>query len=77
MSAAKQQLVKYFFYEIKMFPLVLGCRWYLKAPTINDHGYICRKGCHALNIQCVCDENCLFLNVVAKWVGIVAIAFRA
>lgn len=44
-----------------------GTLMYIKAPTIDERGYIGRKKCHALNIQCACDENCLFLNVVAKW----------
>jgi hypothetical protein len=30
----------------------------IKAPTIDEHLYICKKGRHALNIQCVCDGNC-------------------
>jgi hypothetical protein len=62
MSAEEQQLVKYFFFEMNEFPLVLGDVDYtlisIKAPTIDEHLYICKKGCHALNIQCACDGNC-------------------
>jgi hypothetical protein len=53
MSAAEQQLAKYFFFEMKDYTLIS-----IKAPTIDEHLYICKKGCHALNIQCACDGNC-------------------
>jgi hypothetical protein len=49
MSAAEQQLVKYSFFEMNEFPLVLGDVDYtlisIKAPTIDEQWHICKKGC--------------------------------
>jgi hypothetical protein len=46
----------YDFYDIKEFPLVLGAvdgtLIPIKAPSVDEHLYVCRKGYHALNIIC-------------------------
>ena len=73
MTNEEQMSVKYAFFDIKEFPLVLGAidgtLIPIKVPSVDEPLYVCRKGYHALNIQCVCDANYLFLDVVAKWPG--------
>ena len=63
----------YDFYDIKEFPLVLGADdgtlIPIKAPSVDEHLYLCRKGDHALNIHCVCNAKNQFLNVVTRWPG--------
>ena len=36
---------------------------------MDEHLYVCRKGHHALNMQCVCNAKKQFLSVVARWPG--------
>lgn len=73
MGQEEQFSVKKVFFYIKQFPQVLGAvdgtLIPIKAPSFDEHVYVCRKGYHALNIQCVCDAENRFLNVVAKWPG--------
>ena len=73
MSVGERQQVMYDFYDIKEFPLVLGAvdgtLIPIKAPSVDEHLYVCRKGYHALNIQCVCNAKKQFLDVVARWPG--------
>jgi hypothetical protein len=61
--------VKYDFNGIKEFPLVLGTLIPIKAPSVDEHLYVSRKGYHAINIQCVCDANYMIRDIVAKWPG--------
>jgi hypothetical protein len=67
------QSVMFNFYDIKEFPLVLGAAdgtlIPIKAPLVDEHLYVCRKGWHALNVQGVCDANNLFTNIVAHYAG--------
>ena len=60
-------------YDIKEFPLVLGAvdgtLIPIKAPSVDEHLYVCRKGFHALDVQGVCDANNLFTNIVAHYAG--------
>ena len=55
MSTGERQQVMYDFYDIKEFPLILGAvdgtLIPFKAPSVDEHLYVCRKGYHALNIQ--------------------------
>jgi hypothetical protein len=73
MSVGERPQVMYDFYDIKEFPLVLGAvdgtLIPIKAPSVDEHLYVCRKGYHALNIECVCSANNQFLDVVAHWPG--------
>jgi hypothetical protein len=68
MSAGERQQVTYDFYDIKELPLILGAvdgtLIPIKAPSVDEHLYVCRKGYHALNIQCVCNAKNKFLDVV-------------
>ena len=61
------------FYDIKEFPLVLGAvdgtLIPIKAPSVDEHLYVCRKGFHALVVQGVCDANNVFTNIVAHYAG--------
>jgi hypothetical protein len=51
----------YDFYDIKEFPLGLGAidgtLIPIKAPSVDEHLYVCRNGYHALHIQCVCNAS--------------------
>jgi hypothetical protein len=68
MSVGERQQVMYDFYDIKEFPLGLeavdGTLIPIKAPSVNEHLYVCRKGYYALNIQCVCNAKKQFLTGV-------------
>ncbi|CAC5383905.1 HARBI1 [Mytilus coruscus] len=45
-------------------------RKYSETPSVDEHLYVSRKECHALNIQGVCNSNNRFTNVVvARWPG--------
>ena len=70
MSVGERQQVMYDFYDITEFPLILGAvddtLIPIKAPSVNEHLYVCRKEYHALNIQCACNAKNQFLNVVAR-----------
>ena len=67
------QQTKMAFYEIANFPNVLGTidgtLIPIKAPSIDERLYVCRKGFHALNVQCIATASLKFSNVVAKWPG--------
>jgi hypothetical protein len=45
------------------------CKIPIKAPSIDEHLYVCRRGFRALNVQGVCDANSLFTNIVAHYAG--------
>jgi hypothetical protein len=48
LSTGERQQVMYDFYDIKEFPLVLGTvdgtLMPIKAPSVDEHLYVCRKG---------------------------------
>ena len=73
MSSGERQQAMYDFYDIKELPLILGAvdgtLIPIKAPSVDEHLYVCRKGYYGLNIQCVCNAKKQFLNVVARWPG--------
>jgi hypothetical protein len=68
MTNTERQSVMFNLYDIKEFPLVLGAvdgtLIPIKAPSVDEHLYVCRKGFHALDVQGVCDANNLFTNIV-------------
>ena len=53
--------IKHEFYKIAGFPNVVGAidgtLIPIIAPSDDEHTYICRKGFHAINVQCVADAN--------------------
>ena len=55
------------------FPNVLGALddmlIPIKAPTVDEHLYICRKGFQELNVQAIAHANVTFSNIVAQWPG--------
>ena len=73
MTNTERQSVMFNFYDIKEFPPVLGevdgTLIPIKAPSIDEHLYVCRRGFRALNVQGVCDANNLFTNIVAHYAG--------
>jgi hypothetical protein len=73
MTNTERQSVMFNFYDIKEFPPVLGevdgTLIPIKAPSIDEHLYVCRRGFRALNVQEVCDANNLFTNIVAHYAG--------
>ena len=72
-TVQQQQSVKQEFMQDFGFPNVLGCidgtLVQIKAPSIREDVYVCRKGYHALNIQGICDSRKRFLNLVVRWPG--------
>ena len=55
------------------FPQVLGCidgtHIPIKCTTEKGHEYFCYKMRYSINVQGICDEICLFLDVDASWPG--------
>ena len=41
----------------------------IKAPTRNEHEFVCRKGFHAINMAAVCDDRHLFRWVNSSYPG--------
>ena len=39
----------------------------IRAPSKDEHLYVCHKGYHAINVMAVCDASLKFTNIVAKW----------
>ena len=63
------------FYAIAGFPKVVGAidgtLIPIKAPSKEEHLYVCHKGYHAINVMAVCNADMKFTNLVAKWHGAV------
>ena len=61
------------FHLVADFPNVIGCidgsQFAIKAPSVNEHTYVCRKGYHSINAQFVCDADFIFLDAVVKYPG--------
>ncbi|CAC5400558.1 HARBI1 [Mytilus coruscus] len=61
------------FYEKTGFPNVIGCvdgtHVRIQAPEDDEPSFVNRKGFHSVNVQGICDQNCLFTNVSANWPG--------
>ncbi|CAC5399721.1 HARBI1 [Mytilus coruscus] len=61
------------FYEKAGFPNVIGCvdgtHVRIQAPEDDEPSFVNRKGFHSVNVQGICDQNCLFTNVSANWPG--------
>jgi hypothetical protein len=41
----------------------------IKAPSSPEDIYVCRKGCHALNVQGICDSQNNFVKLVVEFRG--------
>nr|XP_033479328.1 putative nuclease HARBI1 [Epinephelus lanceolatus] len=66
--------IKEGFYKIAAFPNVIGALDYthvrIKRPSGPHKGdFVNRKSFHSINVQMICDADCLFSNVEAKWPG--------
>ncbi|XP_029963592.1 putative nuclease HARBI1 [Salarias fasciatus] len=66
--------IKEDFYKIAAFPNVIGavdCTHIgIQRPSGEHEGdYINRKSFHRINVQIICDANCLISNLEAKWPG--------
>jgi hypothetical protein len=61
------------FFEKTRFPGTIGAvdgsLVRIKAPSIEENIYVCRKGYHALNIQGICDGGKRFTNIVSRFAG--------
>ena len=55
------------------FPQVFGCidgtHIPIKRPTENPQDYFCYKMKYLLNVQAICDEKGMFLDVDTRWPG--------
>ena len=55
------------------FPQVVGCidgtHIPIKSPIEHGHEYFCYKMKHSLNVQAICDEKGVFLDVDISWPG--------
>ncbi len=65
--------VMYKFEEKFGFPMVAGCvdgtHIPIKQPHENSHDYFCYKMKYSLNVQAICDQEGLFLDVDCSWPG--------
>lgn len=65
--------IKEGFFNVHGLPGIVGCidgtQIRIIGPSQNEEEYVNRKGFYSLNIQVICDHNCRFTNVVAKWPG--------
>ena len=61
------------FYTLAGFPKVIGAidgtLIPIRAPSKEEHLYVCHKGYHAINVMAVCNAEMRFTNLVAKWHG--------
>ncbi|XP_067224491.1 putative nuclease HARBI1 [Chanodichthys erythropterus] len=62
------------FYRIAGFPNVIGAvdctHIRIKAPSgAHEADFVNRKSFHSINVQMVCNADCVISNVVAKWPG--------
>ena len=59
--------------DVTGFPNDLGCvdgsLIPIKAPSSPEDIYVCRKGCHALNVQGICDSQNNFVKLVVEFRG--------
>ena len=66
MTNTERQSVMFNFYDIKEFPLVLGAvdgtLIAIKAPSVDEHLYVCRKGFHRLTCR-VCVMQIMYLLI--------------
>ncbi|KAL2102384.1 hypothetical protein ACEWY4_001552 [Coilia grayii] len=65
--------IKEAFYRHSNMPgvigLVDGSLFPIKAPSVDEVAYVCRKGYHAVNIQAIGDHNMIIRHLIAKWPG--------
>ncbi|CAM4671930.1 unnamed protein product [Leuciscus chuanchicus] len=66
--------IKEEFYKIAAFPNVIGtvdCTHIrIQRPSGAHEGdYVNRKSFHSVNVQMICDADCLITNLEAKWPG--------
>ncbi|XP_064860817.1 putative nuclease HARBI1 [Oncorhynchus nerka] len=66
--------IKEEFYRIAGFPNVIGAvdctHIRIKAPSgAHEADFVNRKSFHSINVQMVCNADCVISNVVAKWPG--------
>ena len=61
------------FYTLAGFPKVIGaidCTLIsIRAPSKEEHLYMCHKEYHAMNVMAVCNADMRFTNLVTKWHG--------
>lgn len=61
------------FYNKFGFPQVFGCidgtHIPIKCPSEHGHEYFCYKMKYSINVQAICDEKGLFLDVDVSWPG--------
>ena len=79
-TADEQEREKEGFYtERHRIPNVIGCidgsLIPIKCPSGNEASYVCRKQCHAINVQGICSHDMKFTNIVARWPGATHDAF--
>lgn len=71
--AVQEVAAEGFYTERRRIPNVLGCidgsLVPIKSPSQHEEAYVCRKGFHAINVQCVCTHDLRFTNIVARWPG--------
>jgi len=70
---ANRRSVHQRFHDIAQFPTVIGlidCTHVRVTPPKEiEHIYVNRKSVKSYNIQCVCDDQGKFINIVASWPG--------
>ncbi|KAJ8278362.1 hypothetical protein GJAV_G00086800 [Gymnothorax javanicus] len=66
--------IKEDFYKIAAFPNVIGALDCTHIRIVRPSGahegdFVNRKSFHSINVQMICNADCLFTNIEAKWPG--------
>ena len=52
-----------------MVGLIDGTHISIRAPIEEPDAYINRKKFHSINVQVICDENMVFIDMLTGWPG--------
>ena len=61
------------YFQVSGMRNVIGCidGTHIPVQQPTEHGveYLNRKNWYSINVQCICDSDCKFLDIVAAWPG--------
>ena len=54
---------------VQAFGTIDGTHIYIPCPEVNSQDCFCYKQYRSINVQAVCDDKCLFMDVDCRWPG--------